>query len=298
MEVCRMKPFLGIDITSDKSNHVRNGKEFLYKKTPAALLANFEHAKENLNNIASTALLSVPLRFILLVSGLISLVSFLWTISIFMDVFIYGLSALLSSKVYVLITAAVSICVSASLMYLAKKKEVRRMSADDAQIAIRKYDNQVNTVLRFHDVGADSFAVDILSFAYKNKHGCPVPRSSALSLYPEVTLDNLPCRVDIYNDKLILTNISESYAFDIKNIRKISTVSKRFALSSWNKKQKYDEAPYNNFYLVTSSKYPYVIFAKPYHILELEHNGEIWGIYFPCYELPTFEKLTGLKAEE
>ena len=30
--------------------------------------------------------------------------------------------------------------------------------------------------------------------------------------------------------------------------------------------------------------------------LELEHEGETWGIYFPCYELPVFEELTGLKA--
>ena len=36
---------------------------------------------------------------------------------------------------------------------------------------------------------------------------------------------------------------------------------------------------------------------KGYHILELEINGELWGIYFPCYELMVFEEITGLKAE-
>ena len=39
------------------------------------------------------------------------------------------------------------------------------------------------------------------------------------------------------------------------------------------------------------------VFSKPYHVLEFEAGEEEWGIYFPCYELPTFKKLTGLDAE-
>jgi len=29
----------------------------------------------------------------------------------------------------------------------------------------------------------------------------------------------------------------------------------------------------------------------------LEYEGEPWSIYFPNYELPIFEQVTGLKAE-
>jgi hypothetical protein len=39
------------------------------------------------------------------------------------------------------------------------------------------------------------------------------------------------------------------------------------------------------------------VFCKEYHVLELEQNGEEWGIWFPPYELPAMEALTGLKAE-
>ena len=35
----------------------------------------------------------------------------------------------------------------------------------------------------------------------------------------------------------------------------------------------------------------------PYYILEVVHNTETYGIYIPCYELPVFEELTGLRAE-
>lgn len=41
-----------------------------------------------------------------------------------------------------------------------------------------------------------------------------------------------------------------------------------------------------------------LIYCKPYYILELDRAGERWGIYFPCYELPAFERATGLTAEE
>ena len=34
-----------------------------------------------------------------------------------------------------------------------------------------------------------------------------------------------------------------------------------------------------------------------YHILEIEKDGEIYGLYFPCYELSAIEELTGLSAE-
>ena len=35
---------------------------------------------------------------------------------------------------------------------------------------------------------------------------------------------------------------------------------------------------------------------KPYYILQFRHEGELWGIYFPCYDLEAFERLTGLKT--
>ena len=37
---------------------------------------------------------------------------------------------------------------------------------------------------------------------------------------------------------------------------------------------------------------------KPYYVLEIENDGDLYGIYFPCYELATFERLTGLNAQE
>ena len=37
--------------------------------------------------------------------------------------------------------------------------------------------------------------------------------------------------------------------------------------------------------------------CNSYYILEVVHNTETYGIYIPCYELPVFEELTGLRAE-
>lgn len=40
-----------------------------------------------------------------------------------------------------------------------------------------------------------------------------------------------------------------------------------------------------------------ILWIKPHHILVIEQDGEEYGIYFPAYELSTFERLTGLSAE-
>ena len=36
--------------------------------------------------------------------------------------------------------------------------------------------------------------------------------------------------------------------------------------------------------------------AKPYYVMTVNHLGEKFGIYFPCYSLPLFEELTGALA--
>ena len=62
-----------------------------------------------------------------------------------------------------------------------------------------------------------------------------------------------------------------------------------------NKDVAFNDGEYKQ-YNMTANQFGQV-FSKPYHVLEFEAGEEEWGIYFPCYELPTFKKLTGLDAE-
>lgn len=66
-------------------------------------------------------------------------------------------------------------------------------------------------------------------------------------------------------------------------------------IDNWNKDDSFKADTYKRFKIETT-KYG-KIYVKPYYILELEYMDETWGIYFPNYELPAFECITGLKAE-
>lgn len=65
---------------------------------------------------------------------------------------------------------------------------------------------------------------------------------------------------------------------------------------SWNKDEAYNKGVYKQYKLVEDNLGR--VSGKNYQILELNSGGKRWGIYFPCYELPVFEEITGLKADE
>lgn len=65
---------------------------------------------------------------------------------------------------------------------------------------------------------------------------------------------------------------------------------------SWNKDEAYNKGVYKQYKLVEDNLGR--VSGKNYQILELNSGGERWGIYFPRYELPVFEEITGLKADE
>lgn len=79
------------------------------------------------------------------------------------------------------------------------------------------------------------------------------------------------------------------------SLRAIRTVKKRIIFTGWNKDDRPESKRYKPYKMGTN-QYGCVI-CRWYHILELELDGEIYGVYFPPYERPAFEAATGLKAE-
>ena len=107
---------------------------------------------------------------------------------------------------------------------------------------------------------------------------------------------NLEVKVYETGSELHIADIENVYSFDKLEIRGITTVKKRIMIPSWNK----DEDPRRGRfkpYKMTVSNTGDVSF-KPYYILNIERDRQKYGLYFPCYELEVFERLTGLKAED
>lgn len=134
--------------------------------------------------------------------------------------------------------------------------------------------------------------VDLLTFRYKRQKDKIVPKEIGLST---TAYFNPEMKVYAEDDRLYLVDLEHKYAFERAELTAIRTVKKTIMLLDWNKDTHPAEGRFKQ-YKMTVDQYDQT-HLKPYHILELTHNGEQWGIYFPCYELPIFEALTGLKAE-
>ena len=134
--------------------------------------------------------------------------------------------------------------------------------------------------------------VDILIFFYKIKNGeikvCEKGMQYAKYLNP---IFNVFCD----QENLYLANLEGKYAFPLSSIKRVRTVKKKIVIASWNKDVSFKDDIYKP-YKLTDDNYG-AIHCKQYHIIEIEKDGEIFGIYFPSYELPAFKEVLGTEVD-
>ena len=179
------------------------------------------------------------------------------------------------------------------LQVLSKSKETKVLKEENAEE--RAEELRQDTKLIYEELSVPDIArsVDIIMFRYKTKNDNIVPCVLGLQTTAYMCLD---AKIFASDEGLHIADISSVYTFKKGEIKAIRTVKKRISIANWNK----DEDPRNGEfkpYKMTVNNYGDVFF-KPYHILEIEHDGQLYGIYFPPYELSIFERLTGIAAEE
>ena len=156
---------------------------------------------------------------------------------------------------------------------------------------VAKIDIDINAMYDELGVPHNAYYVDVLSFRYKVKNDKITATAVGFQTTPYINFD---LRMYITDDHLYLANIENLYAFKLSDLKTIKTVNKRISIPTWNKQEEPTKGEFKQYKLAVNNLGD--IFFKPYYILEGEHNGETFGIYFPPYELATFEKLTGLSA--
>lgn len=288
-----MKPFLGIDLTQDKKNSKPNGMEMMVLKPSPELVSALDSSKEKMNDAQKKAKLPLVLRIIE------------W-ICTFGGIFIViGLLRALGGEDGVTLTQAYAnageifwiagacIAIGAVLRFLGKKKAKTVLESDDSTRTLSNISVSVETI--FADLGVPENArdVDILVFFYKNSNCEPKLKTKGNQNFMFM---NFPFKIFADPRTFYLANIEGKYAFSRDAVKRIKTVAKRYTVNDWNKDYPFDDDRYKKYGL-KMDQYG-VIYGKNYYILEVENEGQIWGIYFPSYELPLFEALTGLKPEE
>lgn len=278
-----MKPVFGIDITTNKKNEHINSNEFIIQTTSRQKTEELKEKQENLLQTVEESKLPLWVRIVKTICGFFALIVFIGVIKSLSSV---SFNQAMRNAPALIIGGFLSGIVWVILQFFAKRKEKRVMSEQDAEQQAEEIGTNCQNIYDELTVPKDAASVDVLVFRYKEKNGKIIPKTIGLQMTPYMNLD---VKIFKTEDSLCLADLESLFAFPLSSLQSIQTVKKHITIPSWNKDTKPDKMSVDQYGR---------IHLKSYHILTLMHNGRIYGIYFPCYELDTFEAITNLQAEE
>lgn len=284
-----MKPIFGIDITLDKNNENINCDRFISKSISGETKQGFEEKTEGFNDTVKKSQLPGWIQIVKYILGLYAIIVAVGVLRALTSV---NIQQAFSNAPVLIISGIVCAALWLGLHLYSKKKEKDVFEEMDAEEQVASIEEDVDKIYEELGVPQNAAAVDILLFKYKEKDGKIIPKTVGMQT---CEFFNMEVKIFVRDGRLHLADVENLYSFDMSRLKSIETINKSTSLLSWNKEIGYDEERYKKHKISVNNLGNIII--KPYHILTLEHNGEEWGLYFPCYELEIFEILTGLKAE-
>lgn len=284
-----MKPVLGIDITEDKNNLIMNDVKFIVQTPSEMLQQRLEASMDNAEEVVEKAKLPLVLTIIKGVCGIAGLTV---AMSILRNLDEHSFTEMYQRAPWLTWIGVAGILIWAVLEVLSRKKAKAVMETDESKNTLSSLERVKESIFTELSVPASAKEVDLLSFFYKVKED-----KIKVCRNPMQTAQYFNSVYKVYTDaeNLYLTNLDAKHAFPLSSLRAIRTVNKRVVMDEWYKDEPYNKGQYKPYKIALTRQGEYTY--KGYHILELELNGELWGIYFPSYELTFFEEITGLKAE-
>lgn len=279
-----MKPIFCIDITNDKNNESVNGAEFITRSATKQKVDDFEDKVDDFEEIIEKSKLPLWLRIIEYLCAFLSVI-------IFAACAKAGLETAMRNSPFLLIIASACGIIWMVLHTLSKKKEKEVLKEENAEEHAVKIEEDFKEIHSELGVPEDAVNVDILLFRYKIKDGKVSPQAAVLQTTPYINIDTKLYSTD---DHVHIAELENVYSFKKSELKSITTVNKRISIPSWNKDENPRKGIYKPYKMTVNNMGD--IFFKPFHILEIERDGEQFGVYFPCYELQAFESVTGLTA--
>lgn len=273
-----MIPFLGIDLTENKHNEQMNGAEFLVQTPSEALRHALAASSEKAESTVSRSKLPIPFRVIQYICGFAALL-------------IGG--AILNAEVsfaegyrnaaWLYWTAGICGILWGILWLFSKHKAKSVLETDESARTFSHLEGVTQAIYQELGVPDNAKTVDVLFFFYKRKGGeiKLVEKSIAAQYF------NPEFRLFADTDQVYLANLDGKYAFPRSSLRQLHTEKKHIRIAAWNKEEAHNKGIYKR-YKLTTDNYG-CIHCRQYHILEVDHLGETFGVYIPCYELPAIE---------
>ncbi len=280
------KPIFGIDTTSNKHNEIPNGSEFISATASEQARQECETKQEALEQTVQKSEHPAWLQIVKLLCGVFCLIVLSSTIKV-------GFATAWKNAPILLVIGALCGIIWLILQILSKAQKKKVLEDGNAEQQVEEIDKDMERIYAELNVPKDALDVDVLIFRYKVKNGEIRPQAP----FPQTTaFINLSVKLFATEDAVSLADLESVYTFDKSELQAITAVNKRISVIGWNK----DEDPRKGIYKPYKMTVNNVgnVFLKPYYILEIDHYGQNFGIYFPCYELEAFERITGLTAKE
>ena len=280
-----MKPLFCIDVTLDKNNEIVNGSEFITRTASKQKIEEYENKQEDLEQTVEKSKLPLLLRIIKYLCGLFFLMVLAASVRT-------GFETALKNAPILVMSGALCGILGIILHFVSKGKEKKVLKEENAEQQSKEIYEDFKNIHNELNVPDDAAEIDVLLFKYKRKNGKINPYSSGLQTTAYM---NMSVKMYETNDELHIADLGNVYSFAKSELKVITTVNKRISVPTWNKDEDPRKGSFKRYKMTVNDIGN--VFFKPYYILEIEHGSQIFGIYFPCYELEIFEHLTGLKAE-
>ncbi|MBQ7106855.1 MAG: hypothetical protein IJN93_05005 [Clostridia bacterium] len=287
-----MKPFLGIDLTTNKKNEQMNGEEFVVAKPDLSLTQSLESFSENVEETIEKSKLPLPIRIGHWICGAVGVIVAIGILKALGGEDGVSFSEAYKNASWLFWLGSACLVAWALLKLISVRKEKNVLETEESSQAFNNLDKTCEAILSDLKVPQDSKEIDILSFFYKVKNNDIKVCEKGMQIAPYI---NPIFHIFADSENLYLANLEGKYAIPLSTVKVIRTIKKTIRIMEWNKDEEFNKGIYKQ-YKLSEDNYGCII-CKRYHILEFQHNNDLWGIYIPCYELPVIEEITGLKAD-
>ncbi|MBQ4556788.1 MAG: hypothetical protein IJA60_03980 [Clostridia bacterium] len=290
-----MKPFIGIDLTENRKNERFNGEEFVVATASEDNLKEFKSISDSAKKLYKKTKFPLALRIL---QKLCIIASAVFAVLIIKETVgdiegsRFDVVAAFNNTPWIFWSALGCFVAWIVLNIASRINTMVAMKRYAGYHASSKLSSVADDIYEEFDIPIDAINIDLLSFKYKNKKGKLKIKKGSKRI---ATFVNYQFKAYLSDKKLYLADLENKYAFPLDKMSAIHTVKANTFVPSWHKDLSIDKGIYKN-YSLKKDDYGFIHF-KNYHILELEHKGEKFGIYFPSYELFAFEAFTGLTAE-
>lgn len=280
-----MLPFWGINLTQNKKNEQVNGRELIIATVKQ--VSDTDELQDKAEALEQKSKLPLGWRILRMICGFAAAVLIVGILRAAADVGLEQAYANAAWLIWLGVACAVAYVV---LTVWGNKRYKKVIDSDEVLLLEAQAEARDNAAYSELGVPENAPCVDVFGFQYKEKNGKVAVMGSGVFEFV-----NICARMYVKEGELCIADTESVYAFPLDSLRGIQTVKKRTSFIGWHKELPPTHESFKPYRLAVN-QYEAVM-CKPYYILEAEVRGQVWGVYFPCYELPVIEGLTGLRAE-